>query len=107
MIAKAKWNLLIIVVHERYRFPQFLCAPDRFGDAEEDGCMPRAKYPIDRRVDDYIKSLPSWQRKVCMQVRDLVHAADADVSETIKRTNLRLLGSQRPCQHLHLRSDRA
>ena len=50
--------------------------------------MPRTKYPADRRVDDYIKSLPSWQQKVCQQVRDLVHAADSDVSETIKRTNL-------------------
>jgi hypothetical protein len=50
--------------------------------------MPRAKYSLDRRVDDYIKSLPSWQQKVCWQVRDLVHAADADVSETIKRTKL-------------------
>ena len=50
--------------------------------------MPRAKYPVDRRVDDYIKSLPSWQQKVCWQVRDLVHSADAEVSETIKRTKL-------------------
>lgn len=50
--------------------------------------MRRAKYPVDRRVDDYIKSLPSWQQKVCWQVRDLVHAADAEVSETIKRAKL-------------------
>ena len=50
--------------------------------------MPRAKYSVDGRVDDYIKSPPSWQRKVCWQVRDLVHAADADVSETIKRSKL-------------------
>jgi hypothetical protein len=50
--------------------------------------MPRAKYHSDRRVDEYIKSLPSWQQKVCWQVRDLAHAADADVSETIKRTKL-------------------
>ena len=50
--------------------------------------MPRAKYHSDRRVDEYIKSLPSWQQKVCWQVRDLVHAADADVSETIKRSKL-------------------
>jgi len=54
----------------------------------EDGFMPRATYRSDRRVDDYIKSLPSWQQKVCWQVRDLVHAADAAVSETIKRTKL-------------------
>lgn len=50
--------------------------------------MPRAKYRPDRRVDDYIKSLPTWQQQVCRQVRDLVHAADEDVSETIKRTKL-------------------
>jgi hypothetical protein len=50
--------------------------------------MPRAKYRADRRVDDYIKSLPSWQQEVCWQVRDLVHAADGDVRETIKRTRL-------------------
>jgi hypothetical protein len=50
--------------------------------------MPRAKYPSDRRVDDYINSLPNWQQEVCRQVRDLVHAADAEVSETIKRTKL-------------------
>jgi len=57
-------------------------------DPEEDSLMPRAKYRSDRRVDDYIKSLPSWQQQVCSQVRDLVHAADAGVSETIKRTKL-------------------
>ena len=50
--------------------------------------MPRAQSRTDRRVDDYIKSLPRWQQEVCRQVRDLVHAADADVTETIKRTRL-------------------
>ena len=50
--------------------------------------MPPAKYHADRRVDDYIKSLPSWQQNVCREVRDLVHAADAEVGETIKRTRL-------------------
>lgn len=50
--------------------------------------MRRAKYRADLRVDDYIKSLPSWQQEVCWQVRDPVHAADKDVSETIKRTKL-------------------
>jgi hypothetical protein len=28
-------------------------------DPQEDGFMPAAKYRADRRVDDYIKSLPS------------------------------------------------
>ena len=50
--------------------------------------MPRAKYRSDPRVDTYIKTLPPWQQKVCHQVRDLVHVADADVGETIKRTKL-------------------
>jgi hypothetical protein len=50
--------------------------------------VPRAGYKTDRRVDTYIKSLPVWQQAVCQQVRDLVHAADADVVETIKRTSL-------------------
>ena len=44
-------------------------------------------YPTDPRVDQYINSLPPWQRGVARQVRDLVHAADPDVTETIKRTD--------------------
>ena len=50
--------------------------------------MPRAKYHTDRRVASYIRSLPGWQQRVCNQVRDLVHTADPDVVETIKRTRL-------------------
>lgn len=50
--------------------------------------MPRTTYLTDVRVDAYIKSLPSWQQKVCWQVRDLAHAADPGVRETIKRTKL-------------------
>jgi hypothetical protein len=34
-----------------------------------------------------IKALPGWQQVLCRQVRDLVHAADPGVTETIKRTN--------------------
>ena len=41
---------------------------------------------IDPRVDAYIDALPEWQRKVCREVRDLVHAADPEVTETIKRS---------------------
>jgi hypothetical protein len=44
-------------------------------------------YRTDPRVDDYIEGLPGWQQAVCHQVRDLVHAADPEVAETIKRTN--------------------
>jgi len=40
----------------------------------------------DPRVDAYIDALPSWQRDVCREVRALVHAADPEVTETIKRT---------------------
>jgi hypothetical protein len=43
-------------------------------------------YRTDPRVDAYINRLPAWQRTVCQQVRDLVHAADPEVTETIKRT---------------------
>jgi hypothetical protein len=39
----------------------------------------------DPRVDDYIEALPPWQRDICRQVRELVHAADPEVQETIKR----------------------
>jgi hypothetical protein len=43
-------------------------------------------YRTDPRVDAYIDALPAWQQDVCRMVRDLVHAADPDVKETIKRT---------------------
>jgi hypothetical protein len=43
-------------------------------------------YLADPRVDAYIDGLPAWQQAVCRQVRDLVHAADPEVAETIKRT---------------------
>jgi hypothetical protein len=44
-------------------------------------------YQTDPRVDQYINSLPSWQQDIARQVRDLVHAADSNVTETIKRTD--------------------
>jgi hypothetical protein len=40
----------------------------------------------DPRVDTYIDALPDWQQGICQQVRDLVHGADPEVVETIKRT---------------------
>lgn len=43
-------------------------------------------YIADSRVDAYIDALPGWQQVICRQVRDLVHAADPQVTETIKRT---------------------
>ena len=40
----------------------------------------------DPRVDAYIDALPAWQQRICRQVRDLAHAVDPEVTETIKRT---------------------
>jgi hypothetical protein len=45
--------------------------------------VPYVKEP---RVDAYLDGLPAWQHEILSQVRDLVHAADPDVEETIKRT---------------------
>jgi hypothetical protein len=42
-------------------------------------------YDKDARVDSYIDALPDWQQEICQQIRDLVHAADPEVVETIKR----------------------
>ena len=44
-------------------------------------------YAADPRVDAYIDALPDWQAAICREVRDLVHAADPEVVETIKRTD--------------------
>jgi hypothetical protein len=43
-------------------------------------------YAKDSRVDAYIDGLPDWEQAICRHIRDLVHAADPDVVETIKRT---------------------
>ena len=47
--------------------------------------MSGSPYDRDSRVDEYIDALPEWQQAICAQVRDLVHAADPEVEETIKR----------------------
>ncbi len=44
-------------------------------------------FTADPRVDAYIDALPAWQQDICREVRALVHAADPEVAETIKRTN--------------------
>jgi hypothetical protein len=36
-------------------------------------------------VDAYLDALPDWERDLCQQLRDLVHAADPAVAETVKR----------------------
>jgi hypothetical protein len=40
----------------------------------------------DPRVDAYIDALPDWQQDICRQVRQLLHEADPEIEETIKRT---------------------
>jgi hypothetical protein len=44
-------------------------------------------YETDARVEAYIDALPHWQQVICREVRDLVHAADPEVAETVKRTD--------------------
>ena len=43
-------------------------------------------YEHDPRVDRYIDRLPGWQQDICRDVRDLIHGADPEIRETIKRT---------------------
>jgi hypothetical protein len=45
-----------------------------------------ADYESDPRVDAYIDGLPDWQGEICHRLRELIHAADPEVMETIKRT---------------------
>ena len=40
----------------------------------------------DSRVDEYIAGLPDWQQDIGRRLRDLIHAADPEVVEAIKRT---------------------
>ena len=42
-------------------------------------------YEVDPRVDAYIDPLSEWQRTICSEVREIVHEADPEVVETIKR----------------------
>jgi hypothetical protein len=61
------------------------------GPAPQDARVPEGEefamsYIVDPRVDAYIDALPEWQQAICHEVRDLVHAADPEVVETIKRT---------------------
>ena len=47
-----------------------------------------SNYTVDPLVDKYILSLPDWQQTICQEVREIVHRADKDVEETIKRSVL-------------------
>jgi hypothetical protein len=42
-------------------------------------------YDQDPQVNAYIEALPDWQQSICRRVRDLIHAADPEIVETIKR----------------------
>ncbi len=41
-------------------------------------------YARQPQVDAYIAALPDWQQDTCREVRDLIHAADPEIEETIK-----------------------
>jgi len=43
-------------------------------------------HEVDERVDAYIDALPEWQQAICREVRELLHEADPEIVETIKRT---------------------
>jgi hypothetical protein len=40
----------------------------------------------DPRVDAYLAPLPDWQQAIFSELRALVHEADPEIEETIKRT---------------------
>ena len=40
---------------------------------------------FDPRVDDYLRALPRWQIDLCHRLREVIHAADSEVQETVKR----------------------
>ncbi len=46
-----------------------------------------SQYTKDNRIDGYINSLPAWQSNICKQLREIIHEADMDITETIKFTN--------------------
>ncbi len=43
-------------------------------------------YPRHPGIDAYFADLPEWQARRCQDLRDLIHAAIPDITETIKRT---------------------
>jgi hypothetical protein len=44
-----------------------------------------AGYERHPEVDAYVAALPAWQRDVCAKLRDVIHEADPQIEETIKR----------------------
>ena len=55
--------------------------------ADYDAARATLSYVTDPRVDAYVMALPGWQQDICRELRDLIHSADAEIAETIKRTN--------------------
>jgi hypothetical protein len=45
-------------------------------------------YVPDPRVDQILAALPEWHREICQRVREIAHAADPEVDETVKRTSM-------------------
>ena len=43
---------------------------------------------VDERVGDWIEALPPWKRDVFRRLRGLIHEADPEIEETIKRTTM-------------------
>jgi hypothetical protein len=41
--------------------------------------------PRDPRIDDYIDGLPRWQQDICHRLRELIHASEPEIIETIRR----------------------
>jgi hypothetical protein len=53
---------------------------------EARGTIQGMAHQVDPRVDAYINALPDWQQSICHEVRELLHEADPEMVETIKRT---------------------
>jgi hypothetical protein len=54
-------------------------------------------FRADPRVDASLAGPPDWQRAVCADLRELIHAPDPEIEETIKRYGL---GRRRMFQRL-------
>ena len=39
------------------------------------------------QIDTYFSKLPEWQKTLCEKIRTLIHEAEPDIVETIKRTD--------------------
>jgi hypothetical protein len=66
----------IAALHGKQRFPR---------DTAQAVSHQNVEYQRDPRVDEYIDRLPEWQQQICRELRDLIHATDPEVVETIKR----------------------